>query len=108
MPPRPSARRDDRAALARVGDDGAINVEDGTLPTASAWSSPTACRSPAGFLSPGLALDEVKGETVFERPDILLASVAPHRVEQLAPVLERVAAEAHRPAVIADEDRPRR
>ncbi len=89
-------------ALARVGDDGVVNVEDD--PAYGVRLEFTDGMSFAsGLLSPGLALDEVKGETVFERPYILLASERLTRVEQLAPVLERVAAERIPLVVIADE-----
>jgi chaperonin GroEL len=54
-------------ALARVGDDGVINVEDD--PAYGVRLEFTDGMSFAsGLLSPGLALDEVKGETVFECP----------------------------------------
>ena len=89
-------------ALTRVGDDGVVNVEDD--PAYGVRLEFTDGMSFGnGLLAPALALDEVKGETAFERPFILLASERLTGVEQLAPILQLVAGERVPLVVIADE-----
>ncbi|HEY1517593.1 MAG TPA: chaperonin GroEL [Solirubrobacteraceae bacterium] len=90
------------AALDRTGSDGVVNVEDHRaygirLEFADGMSFPS------GLLAPGLATDEARRETVFERPLILLASERITQVNQLAPVLRQAAAERTGLVVIADE-----
>ena len=89
-------------ALARTGHDGVVNVEDHRaygvrLDFADGMSFPS------GLLAPGLATDETRRETVFERPLILLASERITQINQLAPVLRQAAAEHTPLVVIADE-----
>ena len=57
----------------------------------------------SGLLAPGLATDETRRETVFERPLILLASERITQVSQLAPVLRQAAAARTPLVMIADE-----
>jgi chaperonin GroEL len=90
------------AALQRTGDDGVVNVEDHRaygirLAFADGMSFPS------GLLAPGLATDETRRETVFERPLILLANERITQISQLAPVLRQAAAERTPLVVIADE-----
>jgi chaperonin GroEL len=89
-------------ALERTGPDGVINVVDHRaygvrLDFADGMSFPS------GLLAPGLATDETRRETVFERPLILLASERITQINQLAPVLRQAAAERTPLVVIADE-----
>lgn len=90
------------AALHRTGHDGVVNVEDHRaygvrLDFADGMSFPS------GLLAPGLATDETRRETVFERPLILLASERITQINQLAPVLRQAAAQRTPLVVIADE-----
>jgi chaperonin GroEL len=90
------------AALERTGQDGVINVDDHRafgvrLEFADGMSFPS------GLLAPGLATDEVRRETVFVRPLILLASERITQISQLAPVLRQAAAERTPLVAIADE-----
>jgi chaperonin GroEL len=90
------------AALERTGPDGVVNVEDHRaygvrLEFADGMSFPS------GLLAPGLATDETRRETVFERPFILLASERITQISQLAPALRQAAAQRTPLVVIADE-----
>ena len=90
------------AALQRTGHDGVVNVEDHRaygvrLDFADGMSFPS------GLLAPGLATDDTRRETVFERPLILLASERITQINQLAPVLRQAAAQRTPLVVIADE-----
>lgn len=90
------------AALERTGPDGVVNVEDHRaygvrLEFADGMSFPS------GLLAPGLATDEIRRETVFERPFILVASERITQINQLAPVLRQAAAQRTPLVVIADE-----
>ena len=90
------------AALERTGHDGVVNIEDHRaygvrLDFADGMSFPS------GLLAPGLATDETRRETVFERPLILLASERITQINQLAPVLRQAAAARTPLVVIADE-----
>lgn len=90
------------AALERTGPDGVVNVDDHRaygvrLEFADGMSFPS------GLLAPGLATDETRRETVFERPFILLASERITQISQLAPVLRQAAAQRTPLVVIADE-----
>lgn len=89
-------------ALQRVGPDGVVRIEDDhaygvrlTLREGMQFEN--------GLLSPGLVVDPLRRETVFERPFIALVQERVTQVRQLAPLLSQVA-EARRPIVIiADE-----
>jgi chaperonin GroEL len=89
-------------ALWRTGPEGVVNVEDDRrygvrLEFVDGMSFA------GGLLAPGLATDEVRGETVFEGPLILAASERITQVGQLAPVMRQAAAERLPVVVIADE-----
>jgi chaperonin GroEL len=89
-------------AVERVGVDGVVRVED-----SSAYGLHIdfieGMRFPNGLVSPALAVDREGGQTVFDRPLLLLVSGRLTLISQLRPVLE-AAASARRPVVIvADE-----
>lgn len=89
-------------ALSAVGNDGVVSVEDD--PAYGLRLELTDGMSfEGGLLAPGLALDEVKHETVFERPFVLLASERLTQAPQLAPLMGQVAGERTPLVVIADE-----
>ncbi len=89
-------------ALWRAGPDGVINVEDDhaygvRLEFVEGMSFAS------GLLSPGLATDEIRRETAFERPFVFVASERITQVRQLVPVLHQAATQRVPVVVIADE-----
>lgn len=102
------AARDERIgalvaeALQQVGAEGVVRIED-----AHAYGVHLTLREGMqfenGLLSPGLVVDQLRGETVFEWPYVALVQERITQVRQLSPLLSQVA-EAQRPIVlIADE-----
>jgi chaperonin GroEL len=89
-------------ALMRVGADGVINVEDRRA-YGVRLDFTEGMSFASGLLAPGLATDENRVETVFERPLILVASERITQVRQLAPVLHQTVA-ARVPLVIVAEE----
>jgi chaperonin GroEL len=89
-------------ALAAVGADGVVRIEDDPA-YGIRLDVRQGLRFESGLLSPSLATDPDRRETVFDDPYLLLAGERIDTVRQLAPVLSAVAAERRPLVIVADE-----
>jgi chaperonin GroEL len=89
-------------ALDAVGPEGVVRIEDDPA-YGIRLEVHEGLRFDSGLISPSLAADAGRRETVFEDPYILLASERIERVAQLAPVLSAVAGQRRPLVIVADE-----
>jgi chaperonin GroEL len=89
-------------ALDRVGPEGVVRVEDDRAYGVS-LEFLEGMRFENGLLAPGLATDDLRGETAFERPYVLAANERITQVRQLVPVLSVIAEERAPLLIVADE-----
>ena len=89
------------AALERVGLDGVVTIEETAEPGVEV-SFTEGVQVENGFISPYMARDQERMETVFENPHILLTTKPISAVQDLMPILSAVQ-RAPRPIVIFAE-----
>ena len=89
------------AALERVGLDGVVTIEETAEPGIEV-SFTEGVQVENGFISPYMARDQERMETVFENPHILLTTKPISAVQDLMPILSAVQ-RAPRPIVIFAE-----
>lgn len=89
-------------AFEKVGQDGVITIEDGSS-TEIELSITEGMQFDKGFLSPSLVTDVERGEAVLENTDILLYQGKISTLNELMPLLEKVA-QAKKPFTIIAED----
>jgi chaperonin GroEL len=89
-------------ALERVGADGVVRVDDDRA-YGIRLEFLEGMRFENGLLAPGLATDQQRGETTFERPYVLAANERITQVQQLVPVLSAIARERAPLLIVADE-----
>jgi chaperonin GroEL len=89
-------------ALDRVGADGVVRIDDDRAYGVN-LEFLEGMRFQSGLLAPGLATDELRGETAFDRPFVLAANERITQVRQLVPVLSAVADERAPLLIVADE-----
>ena len=90
------------AALDRVGADGVVRIHDDRA-YGITLDFLEGMRFENGLLAPGLATDQPRGETAFERPFVLTANERITQVRQLVPVLSAIAEERAPLLIVADE-----
>jgi chaperonin GroEL len=102
-----AAKEDERigdaiaAALDRVGEEGVVTIEESALPGIEV-EFVEGLRVENGFVSPYMATDQQRSETVYENPYILMTTKPISHPNELMPVLGRVA-QSPRPLVILAE-----
>jgi len=89
------------AALDRVGDEGVVTVEESVLPGISV-DFVEGMLVENGFISPYMAADQTRMETVYENPYILLTNKPISRVQDLMATLDQVM-KSPRPLVVLAE-----
>lgn len=85
-------------AVAKVGKDGVVNIEEGRQ-TTTIVETTDGMKIDRGWVSPNLCADEGKQETVLHDPYILLADIPLSSVRPLLPLIEAVVRE-NRPLLI--------
>jgi chaperonin GroEL len=88
-------------ALDRVGEEGVVTIEDSPLPGIEV-EFVEGLRVENGFVSPYMATDQQRMETVYENPYILMTTKPISHPNELMPVLGQVA-KSPRPLVILAE-----
>lgn len=89
-------------ALDRVGAEGVVRIDDDRA-YGVRLEFLEGMRFENGLLAPGLATDQQRGETAFERPYVLAANERITQVRQLLPVLSVIAEERAPLLIVADE-----
>jgi chaperonin GroEL len=90
-------------AMHRVGLDGVVTVEESQTIRGLDLEFVEGLAFDNGYISPYFVTDQVRMETVFEDPYILLTNHKLDKVQELMPILERVM-KAPRPLVILAEN----
>ena len=90
-------------AMHRVGLDGVVTVEESQTTRGLDLEFVEGLAFDNGYISPYFVTDQVRMETVFEDPYILLTNHKLDKVQELMPILERVM-KAPRPLVILAEN----
>lgn len=89
-------------ALDRVGAEGVVRIDDDRA-YGIKLELLEGMRFENGLLAPGLATDQQRAETAFERPYVLAANERITQVRQLVPVLSAIARERAPLLIVADE-----
>ncbi len=89
-------------ALERVGADGVVRIEDDRAYGVTLDFREGMC-FPTGLVAPRLAADQLRCESVFEEPYVLVASERITQVRQLVPILSAVAERRAPLVIVADE-----
>ena len=89
------------AALDRVGDDGVVTIEETALPGIEV-DFVEGLRVENGFISPYMATDQQRMETVYENPYILMTTKPISHPNDLMPALGQIARDP-RPLVVLAE-----
>jgi chaperonin GroEL len=102
-----AAKEDERigeaiaAALERVGEEGVVTIEESPLPGIEV-DFVEGLRVENGFVSPYMATDQQRMETVYENPYILMTTKPISHPNELMPALGKIA-QSPRPLVILAE-----
>lgn len=89
-------------AIKQVGEDGVVTVEESNL-LGTTLKSAEGIQIDHGYISPYFITDQERMEAVLEKPYVLLVNKKINLVQDIVPIMERVAQEGRSILVIAED-----